>query len=200
MPAAIDFHFDFSSPYGYLASTRIEALAARHGRSVAWRPFLLGAVFKISGSAPLLDYPMKGDYARHDFQRFARLLGVPFNPPTGFPFAAVAASRAVYWAAEHAPTKLAPLVHAIFHAAYGEGRDVSPAETIAAIGATIGIERAELLAALGSPALKERLRAAVEDAIAKGVFGSPFIVVDGERFWGADRLDQIERWLTTGGW
>ncbi|MBM3483051.1 MAG: 2-hydroxychromene-2-carboxylate isomerase, partial [Alphaproteobacteria bacterium] len=69
----IDFYFDFSSPFGYLASERIDDIAGRHGRTTVWRPFLLGAVFKIVGTAPLLDYPMKGDYSRRDMVRSARL-------------------------------------------------------------------------------------------------------------------------------
>src|SRR4051794_23799459 len=103
MPAPIEFYFDFSSPYGYLASTKIEEIAASHGRHVNWRPFLLGAVFKVSGMKPLVDIPMKGDYTAHDFGRFARYLGVPFVMPANFPFAPVAASRAVYWLGDRDP-------------------------------------------------------------------------------------------------
>lgn len=200
MPPPIEFHFDFSSPYGYLASTRIDALAARRGRAVAWRPFLLGAVFKVSGMAPLLDYPLKGDYARRDFARFARLLGVGFTLPTPFPFAAVAASRAFYWLAGRDEASAVALARALYHASYGEGRDISPAETVASIAASLGLDRAAVLAALNDPAVKEALRQAVERAVARGVFGSPTVIVDGEMFWGADRLDQVERWLETGGW
>src|SRR3546814_15937795 len=97
MPTPIDFYFDFSSPYGYLASGQIEALAARHGRTVAWRPILLGVVFQQSGGQPLLDIPRKGGYARHHHARPARLLGLPVQPPARFPFPAVAAFPGFYW-------------------------------------------------------------------------------------------------------
>src|SRR5262249_3981008 len=97
MPVPIDFYFDFSSPYGYLPSTQIDALAARHGRSVAWRPFLLGAAFKLTGQRALTEQPLRGDYARRDFARSARLLKLPFILPQPFPFFALAASRAFYW-------------------------------------------------------------------------------------------------------
>ena len=97
MAAPIDFYFDFSSPYGYLASCRIDEVAARHDRKVNWRPFLLGVAFKLTGSGPLTSQGPKGDYALHDFARTARLLGVPFAMPEGFPFASVAAARAFYW-------------------------------------------------------------------------------------------------------
>ncbi|HQU50759.1 MAG TPA: DsbA family protein, partial [Casimicrobiaceae bacterium] len=75
-PGALEFWFDFSSPYAFLASHRIEALAARHGRAVDWRPMLLGAAFKVAGTAPLTDVPMKGDYSRRDFVRSARFHGI----------------------------------------------------------------------------------------------------------------------------
>src|SRR5690625_5863739 len=79
--AILDFYFDFSSPYGYLAAEQIEALAARHGRRVAWRPFLLGAVFKQIGGQPLVQQPLKGDYSRRDMERSARELELPLRFP-----------------------------------------------------------------------------------------------------------------------
>ncbi len=93
MPAPIEFFFDFSSPYGYIASRRIDDLGARHGRAVIWRPILLGAVFKLTGMTPLTEIPMKGDYAKHDFARTARLHGLPFAMPEPFPFSGLSAKR-----------------------------------------------------------------------------------------------------------
>src|SRR3972149_6432239 len=97
MANAIDFYFDFSSPYGYLASAKIDELAAKHARTVAGRPILLGAVFKTTGQQPLPTIPMKGSYAKHDLARSARLFGVPFKLPSKFPVAGQAPSRALYW-------------------------------------------------------------------------------------------------------
>ena len=105
MTAPIDFYFDFSSPYGYLAAEQIDDLAAKHGREVAWRPILLGAVFPQTGSQPLLNIPLKGDYARRDIERSARLLGISFQIPPGFPFMSVAACRAFYWLHDQDPAK-----------------------------------------------------------------------------------------------
>src|SRR5574342_287122 len=87
MSAPIEFYFDFSSPYGYLATTRIDAVAARFGREALWRPILLGVAFKVTGSQPLPSLPLKGDYAKRDMARFARLWNVPFRIPTKFPIA-----------------------------------------------------------------------------------------------------------------
>jgi 2-hydroxychromene-2-carboxylate isomerase len=90
MANPIDFYFDFSSPYGYFASARIEELAAKHGRNVNWRPILLGAVFKITGQQPLPSIPLKGSYANHDLARSARLFGLPYKFPTKFTGSATA--------------------------------------------------------------------------------------------------------------
>lgn len=200
MPDPIDFYFDFSSPYGYLASKRIDALAAKHGRTVNWRPHLLGAVFKTTGSQPLLGIPMKGDYARIDMPRAARLHGVPFVMPERFPFLSVTAARAVYWLGDSDPEKAADLARALYDAAFGEGRDIANTDTVMEIAVGLGIDAGALTAALGDPAVKERLKTEVAAAIERGVFGSPYIFVDGEPFWGNDKFAEIDRWLETGGW
>lgn len=200
MPAPIDFYFDFSSPYGYIASTQIDAIAARHGRVVAWRPMLLGVVFKTTGMAPLPSVPMKGEYSLRDFARSARLTGVPFAMPDPFPFNAVQPSRVFYWLQGRDAGLARRFAQAAFAAAFPGQQNITSAETCAGIAANLGVKREDALAALNDPAVKEKLRVEVEAAVVNKVFGSPFIVVDGEPFWGADRLDQVERWMKTGGW
>ena len=196
----VEFYFDFASPYGYLGAQRIDDLAARHGRGVLWRPILLGAVFKVSGMSAMMHQPLRGDYLRHDVVRFARLLGVPLTMPAVVPVNGIAAARAYYWLEEIDAAAARRLAKAVYHAQWGEGRDVGAAATVAEIGAGLSLDAAELLEGIQSPAVKERLRTETETAIARGVFGAPFFFVDGEPFWGADRLDQIERWLSSGGW
>ena len=131
---AIDFYFDFSSPYGYLASQRIEALAAKHDRNVRWHPILLGVIFKVSQQAPLLNYPLKGDYAKHDFTRSAREHGTPYTHPSHFPVSGVAACRAYYWMAEHPDTSIAdkalPFLHAVLNAYYRDDRHIGEPDTV----------------------------------------------------------------------
>lgn len=200
MANPIDFYFDFSSPYGYLASTKIDELAAKHGRAVSWRPILLGAVFKITGGQPLATIPLKNSYSAHDMARSARLLNVPFKLPTKFPVAGQAPSRAFYWVGDKDPALAKKLAHALYHAYFAEDRDISNPEVTSNVAAKLGVDKGEISQALNDPAVKERLRTEVDAAIERGVFGSPYIVIDGEPFWGADRLDQIERWLATGGW
>src|SRR3954462_13402265 len=98
MPAPILFYFDFSSPYGYFASEKIERIAARHGREVQWRPYLLGVAFKKTGGAPLASIPLKSDYTLRDLPRTARFLGLEYVHPERFPISSVHPSRAFYWA------------------------------------------------------------------------------------------------------
>jgi 2-hydroxychromene-2-carboxylate isomerase len=194
--APIEFYFDFSSPYGYLASTQIDKLASRYGRAVAWRPFLLGAAFKVTGQRALTEQPLRGPYAERDFARSARLLDVPYRMPAKFPFFALAASRAFYWLDGNDSARA--LAKAVYSAAFGEGRDVTPVAVVAELAKPLGIDGVEQGVEL--PQTKARLREATDEAIARGIFGSPFVIVDGEPFWGHDRLDQIDRWLATGGW
>lgn len=200
MAHPIDFYFDFSSPYGYFASARINELAAKHGRSVIWRPILLGAVFKISGQQPLTTIPLKGSYASHDLVRSARLFGMPYKMPSKFPVSGTAPSRAFYWVSDKDPVLAIKLAQALYHAYFAEDRDISNPEVTANVAAKLGLEKDRVAQALDDPAVKERLKTEVDAAIERGVFGSPFIIVDKEPFWGSDRLDQVEKWLATGGW
>jgi 2-hydroxychromene-2-carboxylate isomerase len=193
--APIDFYFDFSSPYGYFASTKIEELAAKFGRSVVWRPMLLGAVFKITGQQPLSTVPLKNTYMAHDLARTAKLLKIPFKLPTRFPISTVAPSRAFYWVGDQDRERAKKLAQALYHAYFAEDRDISNPEVTGNVAAKLGVDKAELTQALNDPAVKERLKTEVDAAIERGVFGSPYIIVDGEPFWGSDRLDQVEQWL-----
>ncbi|MHA1598215.1 MAG: 2-hydroxychromene-2-carboxylate isomerase [Alphaproteobacteria bacterium] len=196
----IDFYFDFSSPYGYFASLKIDALAEAHGRSVRWKPFLLGAVFKITGSGPLLEKPLHGEYVSHDWSRMARYMEVPWLLPTQFPIPTVAAARAFYWADDKDPLQARLLAKSLLHACFGEGRDISAPEAVADIAQALHMDRDEVLAALKDDAVKLRLREETDLAIERGVIGSPFIIVDGEGFWGSDRLWMVKKWLQGGGW
>jgi 2-hydroxychromene-2-carboxylate isomerase len=112
----------------------------------------------------------------------------------------LAASRAYWWLFEQDEDLAKGLAQAIWHAHWGEGRELSAPEAVAEVAGTLGIDRAELLAAVQDPRIKARLKEETDRSIARGVFGSPFLFVDDEPFWGADRLDQVERWLATGGW
>jgi 2-hydroxychromene-2-carboxylate isomerase len=200
VPAPLDFYFEFGSPYGYLASLRIDAIAAAHSREVTWRPIMLGAAMKLTGGGPNMNLPLKGPYLLHDAPRFARLLEVQFKLPAVMPASSLAASRAYWWLEGRDPGMAKGFARSVYHTHWGEGRDISAPLQVAAIGESLGLPAAELIAATQDPAIKAKLKAETDRSIERGVFGSPFIFVDDEPFWGADRLDQVERWLASGGW
>lgn len=199
MAADIDFYFDFSSPYGYFASTRIDELAAKYGRKVKWHPVLLGVVFKISGCAPLTTVPLKGEYSIHDFGRTARFHGIEFNYPSVFPIASQNAARAVLWLQANAgEDRASGFAKAVYRAFFVEGKDISDLANLQAVMTQEGLDAAQLTEAINQPTVKEQLKQEVEQAVKQGVFGSPYIVVDGEPFWGFDRFDQLEATLKSG--
>ena len=200
MPAPIEFYFDLSSPYGFLAAQKIEALAAKHGRSVDWRPVLLGAMFKQTGMAPLTEIPLKGEYSKRDFARSARFHDIDgFRQPSRFPIPTQAPARIILWLKGRDAALAARVAKAFFGAYFVDDIDISAPDTAAAVAAKEGADAGAARAAIDDPAIKDALKAEVATAIARGVFGSPFIFVDGEPFWGLDRFPQIERWLATGG-
>ena len=200
MSHPVEFYFDFSSPYGYFAAAKIDGLAAKYGRTTIWRPILLGAIFKVTGQQPLTTIPLKGSYALHDLTRSARWFGVPFRMPGKFPIATIAPCRAYYWLHDRDPAAARILAQALYRAYFAEDRDISNPEVTVNVAAKLGHDKDAVAQALNDPAVKERLTAEVDAAVERGVFGSPYIVVDGEPFWGSDRLDQVEKWLAQGPW
>lgn len=196
----IDFWFEFSSPYGYIASQLADDLEKRVGRPMKWRPMLLGPIFKVTGQAPLTEIPLKGPYAKRDFLRSARMHGVPYKQPSKFPIGTVAAVRAFYWLEDRDPAQARALAKALYRAYFADDVDIGAPATVLEIAKSVGADAQAMAAALEDPAIKERAKKEVEGAIAAGVFGSPFFVVDGEPFWGVDRMPMLEEWVRRGGW
>ena len=196
----IEFYFEFSSPYGYIATQLAEDFEKRVGRPMTWRPILLGPIFKVTGQAPLVDIPLKGAYAKRDFLRTARMHNVPYKQPSKFPIGTVAGARAFYWLDDRDPKKARELAKALYKAYFANDVDIGPAATVVEIAKSIGVDGAALAGALEDPAVKERVKKEVDAAIAKEVFGSPFFIVDGEPFWGVDRMPMLELWASKRGW
>jgi 2-hydroxychromene-2-carboxylate isomerase len=200
--APIEFHFDFISPFGYFASLRIDALAAKYGRSVDWRSMLIGvSVLKVMGVKSLLATPLKGDYLRRDFARYARCHGLALARSIDAPPASpLPAGRAFWWLRRHHPDRAKPFAQTAYRAYWAEGRDIGSVEAVVAIAREADAAADDLRSAFGSDEPAALLRAGVEDALAKGVFGSPFFLVDGEPFFGVEKLESMEEWLARGGW
>lgn len=198
--SAIEFWFDFSSGYGYLAAQEIDALGERVSRPILWRPYMLGTAFKVTGMRGLSSTPVKGDYARHDWARAARRLAVAFAPPADHPKIALAATRAFYWIEAHHSGEEKRFAREVFRQYYSGHLDTSDADAVAALAGALGLDAAKVRAGVEAPEIKERARSLSEAAVQRGIFGSPFFVVDGEPFWGWDRLPMLEDWIRSGGW
>lgn len=185
----IDFHFDFSSPYGFIAAMQMDEVAARSGRAVKWRPFLLGAVYQQFRQSPL-EHPLKRRYVIEiDVPRMAHRQGLAIKVPSGFPEHSLPATRTFYWIEGQAPDMAPAFAKAAYRRYWLDGRSTADADVPLDVAAGLGFDRAAVAAGIQHPAIKERVKAENDQAIAAGVFGSPFIVVDGELFWGSDRLE-----------
>jgi len=197
----IDFYFDFSSPYGYFGSCRVDDIGQRHGREVIWRPYLMGVAMKLTGAKPLVERELIGDYSHRDIPRTARRFGIAFNPPPPpFPLASIAACRVFYWLCDSDPTQARDFARRTYAALFVDGRNISEVDVVVDLASGAGANADDTRAALGDQAVKDRLRRETDSAIERGVFGSPYFVVDGEPFWGNDRLEEVDKWLESGGW
>jgi 2-hydroxychromene-2-carboxylate isomerase len=196
----IEFWFDFSSGYAFFAAQEIDALAARVGRKAMWRPYLLGTAYKVTGSRGLSATPLKRDYSRRDWARLARRMGVEFRLPADHPRVSLPATRAFYWIDARQPEIAPAFARRIFALSYSEGLDTGSAEAVATLAPEFGFRSDEMLMGLADPGLKDRVKRIGEEAVARGVFGSPFFVVDDEPFWGWDRMTMLEDWIRQGGW
>jgi 2-hydroxychromene-2-carboxylate isomerase len=197
--APIDFYFDFSSPYSYIANEWVDALAARHGRTVRRHAILLGATFQAAELKSPVSHPIKREYSIADFGRSARFEGLPYLLPATFPIPTQNAARVFWWQHDTvSPDAAARWAHAAFRAYFTRGVLLHEPAALKALAAENALDAGAAEAAWNDPVWKLRLKTENEAAIAAGVFGAPFFVVDGEPFWGNDRKAQIERWLSTG--
>ncbi len=186
--AELEFFYDFVSPYSYLASRRVEAIAARTGATLRWRPFLLGGVLKATNNKAPAETPAKYAHLKIDCARWARRLEVPLRFPAVHPFSTVLAMRCAL-AAERLG-RLVPFTHAAFRAAWAEGRDLASPDVLAAIASEAGLGGVAVVTAAQNE--KAALLAQTEEAVRRGAFGAPTFFVGDEMFVGNDRLDFVE--------
>lgn len=192
------FYFDITCPYAYIASTKVEALARRTGAKLEPRPILLGGVFRAHETPQKLFATLPPAKSRHNFadmHRQAAMAGLALTMPANHPLRSVESLRALLIVGVESP-QFWPLVHALYQAYWVEGIDISTPEGLRAVLASVAeIDVEAVLARLDDPAIKQELRERTDEAIALGLFGVPGFVVDGELYWGADRMDQVERAL-----
>jgi 2-hydroxychromene-2-carboxylate isomerase len=202
MSASLDFYFDFISPFGYLASLRVDDLAQKYGRECRWHSMLLGiSVLKVMGLPPLTQIPLKGDYLGADLRRYLRRHKLalarsreiaPSNP--------IPAGRVFHLIDQHDPALAKSAAKAIFDAYWQQGTDIGSVDAVIAIAARVGADAGALRAGFASVEADRLLRAAVDRSLARGVFGSPFFIIDSEPFFGLEKMELVEEWLASGGW
>lgn len=185
------FHFDYLSPYSYLAWQEIPRLAARHRLTLEPIPILLAGLLNHHGHKGPGEIPPKRSYVFRDCIRRASVLGVPFNPPSSHPFHPLLSLRVTSLDME--PNIREQLITRLFFATWAEGLDVSTPEVVAAICGELEIPDA--LERVQDPRVKARLKDATEEAVERGVFGVPTMIVDDEIFWGTDSFVHFESYL-----
>ena len=196
MAAPIRFYFDFVSTYSYPAVFGIDAIARRHGREVDWRVVSLPHVFRAAGTVSPREQPAKLAHNQQDVARACAMAGLPFSPP---PDADVKLARLAFHRLHRAdPARARDYARAVMAWRFGQGRSVAGADELLAACATMAAppDAAMLAAAQDDPVARDDLQAAFDAAIADGMFGAPYCVADGERFWGHDRVTQhLDWWL-----
>ena len=191
----VEFFFDCSSPWTYLAFTRIHAVLQRTGATVIWRPILVGGVFNTVNrdvyERRANPDARKASYYEKDLRDWARLAGIRIGKPPVFPVRAVLAMRCVIAAAEQGA--LVSLARAVFESYWGRLEDISQPEIIAAVATSVGLDAQALLTRAESDDVKRTLRENTDELIARGGFGSPTLFVNGDdMYFGNDRLPLVE--------
>jgi len=189
----LEFWFEFGSTYSYPAALRVESVARAASVALAWRPFLLGPIFKAQGwnDSPFNIYPLKGRYMWRDLERICAALDLPMRRPSQFPRNGLLAARVACWF--QTEPWLPEFVRQVYLANFAHDRDIGDAAVLGAILAAMQ-QPASILAVAESADAKAKLRAQTERAQALGIFGAPTFVVGTEVFWGNDRLETALAW------
>ena len=195
MTPIVEFHFDVGSPAAYLAWTQVPALEAQTGARVDYRPMLLGGVFQATGNRSPMEVPAKARYMNSDLERFARRYGVPFSHNAFFPINTLTLMRGAVGLQLREPSRMLAYVDAVYRAIWVDGKNMNDPGVVGAVLQKAGFDPAELLALAAEPEVKERLKAATQEAVARGVFGAPTFFVGSQMYWGQDRLDFVKEAL-----
>jgi 2-hydroxychromene-2-carboxylate isomerase len=193
MPRRLEFFYDYVSPFSYLADSQLAAVAKRTRAEVVYRPFFLGGVMQATGNRPPATLPARAAYMAKDIPRWVRRYGVPFTFNPSFPINTLHAMRGALAAQEQGAF---PAYHAaLFRAAWAEPRNLGDPAELRDVIAKAGLDAEAILARAGAEEVKERLKANTAEAVERGAFGAPTLFVDGEMFFGNDRLDFVEEAL-----
>lgn len=191
----LEFYFDFGSPASYLAYTQLSALCRETGATLVWKPMLLGGVFQATGNHSPATIPAKGAYTFIDFGRFAKRYAVSLQRNPFFPINTLMLMRGAVGLQLREPARFGAYVDAIFRAIWVDARNLNDPAAVAAVLQGAAFDPAAVLALTQETEVKDRLKAATQEAIDRGVFGAPTFFVGDEMFWGQDRLDFVKEAL-----
>lgn len=191
----VEFYFDVGSPAAYLAWTQLPRIAQESGAALVFRPMLLGGVFQATGNHSPMQVPAKGRYVMADLERFAHRYGVAFRHNPFFPINTLALMRGAIGLQMRDEARVAPYADAAFRAIWVEGLDMGEPQVVGAALQRAGFDPQALFALASEPEVKERLKAATQEAVARGVFGAPTFFVGSQMYWGQDRLDFVKEAL-----
>jgi 2-hydroxychromene-2-carboxylate isomerase len=192
---AVEYFFDVGSPTAYLAWTQLPKIAAETGATIAWRPMLLGGVFKATGNASPVTVPAKGRWLNDDIARWARRYGVPFAFNPHFPINTLTLMRGATGLQMRRPAELPRYLDVVERAMWEASKDLGDPAVLAATLAAAGFDADEFAALVADPEVKGKLIATTEQAVARGVFGAPTFFVGDAMFFGQDRLDFVREAL-----
>ncbi|MFZ5439650.1 MAG: 2-hydroxychromene-2-carboxylate isomerase [Myxococcota bacterium] len=191
----LDFWFDFASTYSYVGALRVEGLCRAAGVGLRWRPFLLGPLFTAQlgiKDSPFNTWPTRGKYMWRDVERLCAKYGLPFQKPAVFPQRSVLAARVACVLLDR--PVIGDFVRGVFRAEFGEGKDLASVAVLGDVLSSLGVDPGPVFVEAESEPVKRQLRAFTDDAAALGLFGAPNAVVQGELFFGQDRLDDALAW------
>jgi 2-hydroxychromene-2-carboxylate isomerase len=195
MTRSIDFYFDVGSPAAYLAWTQLPRIAAEARAELDYRPMLLGGVFQATGNQSPMTVPAKGRYMLDDLARYAARYKVPFRHNPFFPINTLTLMRVATGLQMREPARFVPYVDALYRAIWVDARNMNDPATVAGVLQQAGFDPAAVMALAADPQVKERLKTLTQEAVDRGVFGAPTFFLDGQMYWGQDRLDFIQHAL-----
>ncbi len=196
MTKAVEFYFDVGSPAAWLAWNALPKIAQQARSEIEYRPMLLGGVFQATGNRSPMEVPAKGQYMVDDLQRFARRYGVPFRHNPFFPINTLVLMRMVLGLQlREGDERMIAFTDAVFRAIWADAKNMGDPAVVTEVIRQAGFDPERLLALANDPAIKDDLKVATQEAVARGVFGAPTFFVGGEMFWGQDRLDFVKEAL-----
>lgn len=196
MSKQVEFLFDVGSPYSYLAYKQLPKIAAAQGAQILWTPVLLGGIFQATGNHSPAEIPAKGLHSNIDLQRWAQHFGVAIEMNPNFPINTLQLMRGAVGMQMRGEAEFHTYLDAVFNAMFGKPKNMGQPDVVASVLTDAGIDPALFLTLVNDPAVKDALKKNTTEAVQRGVFGAPTFFVNGDMYWGQDRLHFVEAALS----